>query len=137
MVGAETEEGARPEPPTGEEDEVAEEEEDAREQAEEGTLVGIGAEEGLGRLASIRWALGAPFRRIRRMRMPLWARFATGSLAIVAAVAAATVASLLLYLDDLASALRQERQARTSSWRASSTCREAARLRRSSSSAPT
>ena len=107
VVGAETEEWPAPEPPTGEEDEVAEEEEDAREQAEEGTLVGIGAEEGLGRLASIRWALGAPFRRIRRMRMPLWARFATGSLAIVAAVAAATVASSLLYLDDLASALNK------------------------------
>jgi LCP family protein required for cell wall assembly len=41
----------------------------------------------------------------KRARFPLWARFMTASLLIVASVAAATSASLLLYLSDIADAL--------------------------------
>jgi LCP family protein required for cell wall assembly len=48
------------------------------------------------------------FQRVRRWRpgFPLWLRFTTASFVIVASVAAATSASLILYLGDIASALR-------------------------------
>jgi LCP family protein required for cell wall assembly len=40
-----------------------------------------------------------------RRRFPLWARFITGSMVVVLAIAAATAASLLLYLNGIADAL--------------------------------
>lgn len=49
----------------------------------------------------------------RHVRFPLWARFLTASLLIVASVAAATSASLLLYLSDIASALDPDKEFRT------------------------
>jgi LCP family protein required for cell wall assembly len=42
----------------------------------------------------------------RHIRFPLWLRFLTASFLIVAAVAAATSASLILYLSDIANALK-------------------------------
>ncbi|MSO42319.1 MAG: hypothetical protein EXQ70_10580 [Solirubrobacterales bacterium] len=112
VVSAETEEWAAPDPPTGEE-ELVDDGDTADEPAEEKTLVGAAAVgdsdgEGPGRLSSVLWAFGAPFRSIRRMSWPLWARFATASLLIVASVAAATSASILLYISDVASALKHD-----------------------------
>lgn len=49
----------------------------------------------------------------RRMRFPLWARFLTASLLIVASVAGATSASLLLYLSDIANALDPDKEFKT------------------------
>jgi LCP family protein required for cell wall assembly len=47
------------------------------------------------------------FKAVRRhIRFPLWLRFLTASFLIVAAVAAATSASLILYLSDIANALK-------------------------------
>ncbi len=43
-----------------------------------------------------------------RRRFPTWASFLTGSLAVVASVAAATAASLILYLGDIAEGLADE-----------------------------
>jgi LCP family protein required for cell wall assembly len=48
------------------------------------------------------------FKAVRRhVRFPLWLRFLTASFVIVAAVAAATSASLILYLTDFADALKK------------------------------
>ena len=46
----------------------------------------------------------------KKMRFPMWARFMTASLLIVASVAAATSASLLLYLSDIADALDPDKE---------------------------
>lgn len=55
---------------------------------------------------SARSTVTSGFRAVgKKMRFPLWARFMTASLLIVASVAAATSASLLLYLSDIADAL--------------------------------
>jgi len=53
---------------------------------------------------------GEGFKRIRRWRpgFPLWFRFLTASFVIVASIATATSASLILYLGDIASALRHD-----------------------------
>lgn len=59
-----------------------------------------------GAFERLRLAAASPFGRLRRFRMPLWVRFLTGSFVIVASVAAATSTSLLLYVSDIASALR-------------------------------
>ena len=47
------------------------------------------------------------FRAVRRhVRFPMWLRFLTASLVIVASIAGATSASLILYLSDIANALK-------------------------------
>ncbi|MGH2957669.1 MAG: LCP family protein [Solirubrobacterales bacterium] len=52
--------------------------------------------------------VGSGLERVRRWRpgFPLWLRFTTASLLIVASVATATAASLILYLGDIAQALK-------------------------------
>jgi LCP family protein required for cell wall assembly len=81
------------------EEEEPEEDEDAGDGDEQPTLVGgtaVGAG-GSGNGKAIAEAFGRP-----RRRFPLWARFISGSLVIVAAVAVATASSLILFLSNFA-----------------------------------
>jgi LCP family protein required for cell wall assembly len=89
------------EPEEGEEEEEQEEAEGEPAPAQAPTLAA--APRARDRL---RHVAAAPFRRLRRFRIPLWAKFLTASFLIVSSVAAATATSALLYLSDFASALR-------------------------------
>ena len=110
LIAAETEEWDRVE---GEEAEAAEE---AEEEAPEpsptpaGARIGQARERITSRLEGLRRRdKGTPgVRRARRWRpgFPVWLRFTTASLLIIASVATATSASLILYLGDIASALK-------------------------------
>jgi len=92
------------------EEEPGEEEPDGEETdeepAEEPTVVAAPEPERGAGLRRVGAVLLAPFRGLRRFRMPIWARFVTGSFLIVASVAGATAASALLGIDDFAQALR-------------------------------
>jgi LCP family protein required for cell wall assembly len=130
LVAAET---AEWEAPDAEADEAAEEEEPAEEGEPEepepaeqapagdeadktlvqaaGARVGEARERISSRLAGLRRRREKPVPGVRRKRrwrpsFPIWLRFTTASFAIVASVAAATSASLILYLGDIASALK-------------------------------
>jgi polyisoprenyl-teichoic acid--peptidoglycan teichoic acid transferase len=72
-------------------------------QAREKITSGFEALPGRGKVSS-------GFRRLRRWRpgFPVWLRFTTASLLIVASIATATAASLILYLGDIASALKDQ-----------------------------
>jgi LCP family protein required for cell wall assembly len=95
-----------------------EEQEEAPAEAAEPTLVGAAA----AKVGDARERVASRFRGLRRERkppvavpkrkrrwrpgFPVWLRFTTASFLIVASVATATSASLILYLGDIASALR-------------------------------
>jgi LCP family protein required for cell wall assembly len=127
LVAAETAEWDGIEVEEAEGDEPAEEPEepDGHEEAEDGeapsdgepTLVGAAG----ARMGQAREKITSGFRGLRRRDKPLpgpgrtrrwrpgfpvWLRFTTGSLLIIASMATATSASLILYLGDIASALR-------------------------------
>jgi LCP family protein required for cell wall assembly len=105
---AEAEEAAEAEEveEAGEAEEAGEVEEEAPpgEEAEPITLVGAAG----ARMGQAREKITPGLRRVRRWRpsFPVWLRFTTASLTIVASIAAATSASLILYLGDIASALK-------------------------------
>lgn len=119
--GPEGEEAAEPheadeEPPEEEAPEAPEEEAPEEDEAEQTLVAAAGAKAGKAREKITsgfprlrRRDKGPPgVRRKRRWRpgFPVWLRFATASLTIVASIAAATSASLILYLGDIASALK-------------------------------
>ena len=73
----------------------------AEEDSSEQTLVGAAGER-------IKHGATAGFEKVRHLRpgFPLWLRFLTATFVIVASIAGATSASLILYLSDIANALR-------------------------------
>jgi polyisoprenyl-teichoic acid--peptidoglycan teichoic acid transferase len=80
--------------------------------AEEQTLVATAGERVKHAGSSITSGFGrvgtAGFQKVRRLRpgFPVWLRFLTASFVIIASIAAATSASLILYLSDIANALK-------------------------------
>jgi LCP family protein required for cell wall assembly len=119
LIAAETEEWDRPGDEAeeekaeeeGAEEEEAEEEEGAESEeveeagVEEPTLVSAAG----ARVGEARERITSGVRGLRRFRpgFPLWLRFTTASLLIVASIATATAASLILYLGDIAQALKK------------------------------
>jgi LCP family protein required for cell wall assembly len=105
LINAETQEWDGIDPDAEDEDFYDEEEELAEEahptmvaQARDKVTSGFEAVGG-GKVTSGFKAVG------RHIRFPMWARFATASLLIVCSIGAATAASLLLYIEDIANAL--------------------------------
>ena len=70
------------------------------------------------------------FKAVRRhVGFPLWLRFLTASFVIIAAIAGATSASLILYLSDIANALKHDSDPQRGATRSSQDRRAAARRR--------
>jgi len=108
IVSAETEEWTpedveeeEPEDEEGPEDDE-EHEEAAPAEAEQTLVVAAEGDGEGGRMDWVRSALGAPFRWIGRIHLPMWAKFLTASLTIILSMAAATSAYGLIFLTDFA-----------------------------------
>jgi polyisoprenyl-teichoic acid--peptidoglycan teichoic acid transferase len=101
LIAAETQEWEGPNG-GGEEEEEPAGEEVEEPGLEEPAMVAAGAGQARERITSGVRALPR-----LRPRFPIWLRFTTASFLIVASIAAATAASLILYLGDIASALKK------------------------------